>query len=130
MQSKAKVNWAALGLSVLLGFGMLGSSIQPAAAHGRFRDLDRDGRPNCRDRDKDGDGIRNRFDRHPKRFKQALRDTDRDGLRNRWDWDRDGDGVPNWRDKYPRSAHRGVRDRDKDGVRNSLDRRPRNSHRH
>jgi hypothetical protein len=49
-----------------------------------------------RNRDIDGDGIRNRDDR----------DRDGDGIRNRADRDRDGDGVPNRADARPNNPAR------------------------
>lgn len=49
-----------------------------------------------RNRDIDGDGIRNRVDR----------DRDGDGVRNRVDRDRDGDGVPNTADSRPNNPAR------------------------
>ena len=36
-----------------------------ARLYGPYGDLDRDGIVNQRDRDRDGDGVRNRFDRYP-----------------------------------------------------------------
>jgi hypothetical protein len=74
------------------------------------------------DRDRDGDGIRNRIDRNPNRPNSRYptgRDADRDGIRNRHDRDVDGDGIRNRRD----------RDRDNDGVRNRRDRFDRNPNR-
>ena len=47
-------------------------------------------------RDRDHDGIPNRFDR----------DMDGDGLRNDRDRDRDGDGVRNRRDRHPNNPRR------------------------
>ncbi|MCM2341629.1 hypothetical protein [Rhodoferax sp.] len=38
-----------------------------ARLHGPYGDLDRDGIMNQRDRDRDGDGVRNRYDRLPDR---------------------------------------------------------------
>lgn len=35
------------------------------------------------------------------RYHRGTRDRDRDGIPNRYDRDRDGDGVPNRRDAYP-----------------------------
>lgn len=35
------------------------------------------------------------------RYHRGTRDRDRDGVPNRYDRDRDGDGVPNRRDAYP-----------------------------
>ncbi|HSV35842.1 MAG TPA: hypothetical protein VLI46_09805 [Ramlibacter sp.] len=37
---------------------------------------------------------------------RALRDRDRDGVPNRYDRDRDGDGVPNRQDPYPNDPRR------------------------
>lgn len=47
-------------------------------------------------RDRDRDGIPDRYDR----------DLDNDGIRNRHDRDRDGDGVPNWHDRAPNNRYR------------------------
>ena len=47
-------------------------------------------------RDRDGDGIANRYDR----------DRDGDGVRNRDEGDRDGDGVRNRYDDRPRNPYR------------------------
>lgn len=52
-------------------------------------------------RDRDHDGIPNRYDRNDRRRGQGMRDQDGDGLRNDRDLDRDGDGVPNRRDRHP-----------------------------
>jgi hypothetical protein len=38
--------------------------------HWRHRDRDRDGIPNRYDRDRDGDGIPNRYDRHPDNWRR------------------------------------------------------------
>lgn len=77
-------------------------------SYGRGRwDLDRDGFPNWRDRDRDGDGIRNRRDRYPYNpLRRRSWDIDRDGIRNRRDRDRDGDGRRNGRDRRPRNPLR------------------------
>jgi hypothetical protein len=37
---------------------------------------------------------------------RAYRDRDRDGIPNRYDRDRDGDGVPNRADRYPNNPRR------------------------
>ncbi len=47
-------------------------------------------------RDRDGDGVPNRYDR----------DRDGDGVPNRYDRDRDGDGVPNRFDTRPNNPYR------------------------
>lgn len=65
----------------------------------RGRDRDRDGIPDRyerRGRDFDRDGIPNARDR----------DLDNDGVRNRRDRDRDGDGRPNHRDDRPDNPYR------------------------
>ena len=68
------------------------------------RDRDRDGIPNRYDRDRDGDGITNRYDgRYESRYEG---DRDRDGVPNRYDRDRDGDGVNNRRDDAPNNPRR------------------------
>ena len=74
-------------------------------------DLDHDGIANRFDHDKDGDGIRNRNDPHPKRADHVARrgpngDMDRDGIANRYDRDKDGDGVRNRRDDHPLNPNR------------------------
>ena len=80
-------------------------------------------------RDRDRDGIRNRYDATPDgRRGRVRRDTDRDGIRDRVDAtpgrgdgrvrrDRNGNGV---RDRFERRD----RDRDGDGVRNRYDSTP------
>lgn len=49
--------------------------------------------------------------REPERYAyydppRAYRDRDDDGIPNRYDRDRDGDGVPNWRDDFPNNPRR------------------------
>ena len=129
-----------IGLSALMGLGMLLADVAPAAAapppHARargyrrnaqtrrmyrpassiwprttrarrgMRDRDRDGIRNRWDRDRDGDGVRNRFDRYPNNPRRGTRDRYRDGIRNRWDRDRDNDGVRNRRDRFDRNPNR------------------------
>jgi hypothetical protein len=63
------------------------------------RDRDRDGIPNRYDRDR-GDGVPNRYD------DGRRGDQDRDGVPNRVDRDRDGDGVRNHRDDSPNNPWR------------------------
>ena len=47
------------------GYGYV-RPVPPAHYHGgRYRDRDRDGIPNRWDRDRDGDGVPNRYDRRP-----------------------------------------------------------------
>ena len=133
----------AAGLGVLLGLGLLFSDIAPAAAapprhapaHGYrrkararqtyrpaatiwprptrssrvrrgVRDRDGDGIRNRWDRDRDGDGVRNRRDRAPNNPRLGARDMDGDGIPNVRDRDRDGDGVRNARDRYPNNPRR------------------------
>ena len=48
-------------------------------------------------------GGGHRYDRGHRHFR---RDRDRDGVPNRWDRDRDGDGVPNRWDHRPGNPHR------------------------
>jgi hypothetical protein len=71
-------------------------------------DIDRDGIPNARDSDRDGDGLPNRSDPNPNKWNPTYvvnaaphQDIDGDGILNRNDRDRDGDGVPNARDSHP-----------------------------
>jgi hypothetical protein len=132
MQPK-KTFSTALGLGAVLSLGLLFADIAPAAAappaHARAYGYRRNQRTRRMYRpastiwprttrtrrgmrDRDGDGIRNRWDR----------DRDNDGIRNRWDRDRDNDGVRNRRDRYPNNPNRGTRDRDRDGIRNRMDR--------
>lgn len=40
------------------------------------------------------------------RYHRGARDRDRDGIANRYDRDRDGDGVPNRRDSSPNNPRR------------------------
>jgi hypothetical protein len=83
------------------------------------RDRDHDGIPNRYDRDRDGDGIPNRYDRNPDGRNYSYgrgndrghdrgrgHDNDRDGIPNRYDRDRDGDGVPNRYDDRPDNPRR------------------------
>lgn len=62
----------------------------------RYRDRDWDGIPDRFDRDRDGDGIPNRVDRRPNRPGGYVV--------SRRDWD--GDGVPNRYDARPRNPYR------------------------
>ena len=39
-------------------------------------------------------------------YNGTYRDRDRDGVPNRYDRDRDGDGVPNYRDRRPNNPYR------------------------
>ena len=63
---------------------------------------------------------------------RGSRDRDRDGIANRYDRDRDGDGIRNGRDVRPNQpnvrAMGNARDRDGDGVRNSRDIAPNNGY--
>jgi hypothetical protein len=80
------------------------------------RDRDGDGIANRYDRDRDGDGIPNRYDNRPNRPDYVTRnnpnrfgpygDLDGDGIVNREDGDRDGDGVRNLRDRHPDDPNR------------------------
>lgn len=71
-------------------------------------DLDRDGIPNYRDWDDDGDRIADRRDRHPLQYDRSRWSQPRNSYRRDFDRDR----IPNYRD----------RDIDGDRVRNSRDR--------
>lgn len=64
---------------------------------GRYRDRDWDGVPDRYDRDRDGDGVPNRVDNRPNRPGRAF-------YGSRRDWD--GDGVPNRFDARPRNPYR------------------------
>lgn len=99
--------------------------MEPARWNQHGRDRDRDGVPDRFERRgyapvyaggyRDGrDGYRD--GRH---YRDGRRDTDRDGIPNRYDRDLDNDGVRNERD----------RDRDGDGVRNRRDDNPNNPYR-
>ncbi|KQQ89269.1 YXWGXW repeat-containing protein [Massilia sp. Leaf139] len=74
----------------------------------------RDGYRDGYHRDRDRDGMPDRYER-----RSYGRDTDRDGVPNRYDRDLDNDGVSNRRD----------RDRDGDGRPNHYDSRPDNPYR-
>jgi hypothetical protein len=71
-----------------------------------YRDRDRDGIPDRyearRGYDRDRDGIPDRYERN----RGGRWDQDRDGVPNRYDRDRDGDGVPNRYDHRPDNAWR------------------------
>jgi hypothetical protein len=92
------------------------------------RDRDRDGIPDRFERHGRGydgyrhDGYGYRYDerRYDGRYRDARRDYDRDGIPNAYDRDLDNDGVSNRHD----------RDRDGDGVRNRRDARPDNPYRY
>lgn len=117
----------ALGAGLVLSAGLFMAAAPAEAQRYRSRysvsqDFDRDGIPNHRDRDIDGDGRLNRYDSndysrsYSSRYRsgssyRVRRDWDRDGVRNRRDRDIDNDGVRNRRD----------RDKDGDGVRNRRD---------
>src|SRR5450830_1008208 len=74
---------------------------QPRWTARNGRDRDHDGVPDRFEhgRDRDRDGI-------PDRYEHGRRDQDRDGIPNRRDYDRDGDGVPNNRDSRPDNPRR------------------------
>lgn len=99
-----KLLTAAVLATALAGMGAAQAQYAP------HRDRDHDGIANRYDRDRDGDGIRNRHDPQPNirndRHVRVSRmgpygDLDRDGIQNRYDRDRDGDGIPNHRDRRP-----------------------------
>ena len=101
--------------------------------YGRDRDRDRDGIPDRFERRSYapvyGGGYRDGrdyyrdgrdYDRGGRRYdRDRYRDTDRDGIPNRYDRDLDNDGIRNRHD----------RDRDGDGVPNRWDNRPENPYR-
>lgn len=66
-----------------------------AWVHGHYEQPYHDGR-RARRRDRDHDGIPDRYDR----------DLDNDGVHNRHDRDRDGDGVRNRHDRAPDNRYR------------------------
>ena len=70
----------------------------------RYRDSDRDGRPDYREwnRDRDRDGRPDQYDRNDRRVDSRYRDSDRDGRPEyrEWNRDRDRDGRP---DQYDRN---------------------------
>jgi Ni/Co efflux regulator RcnB len=80
----------------------------------RYRDSDRDGRPDYREwnRDRDRDGRPDQYDRYDNR-RSAYRDSDRDGRPDyrEWNQDRDRDGRPDQYDRYDnrRYGDRGAR---------------------
>jgi hypothetical protein len=85
--------------------------MQPArwtsyGGYDRGRDRDRDGIPDRYEHrggwDRDRDGIPDRYEHR----RGGRGDEDRDGVPNRYDRDRDGDGVPNRYDRRPDNAWR------------------------
>ena len=80
--------------------------MRPAAWSRGGRDRDHDGIPDRFERpryngDRDHDGVPDRFERP-----RPYGDRDRDGVPNRHDRDRDGDGVPNRHDRQPDNPRR------------------------
>ena len=94
------------------GYGRQGFYDGGYRGHDGYRDGYRTGY-NYRDRDRDG--MPDRYERHGR----GGRDYDRDGVPNRYDRDLDNDGVSNRRD----------RDRDGDGRPNEYDSNPNNPYR-
>lgn len=79
---------------------------RPGYVYHRHNWYERDGRWyseaghwRSRGRDRDRDGIPDRYERHG-------RDRDHDGVPNRYDHDRDGDGIPNRADRRPDDRRR------------------------
>jgi hypothetical protein len=57
-------------------------------------------------RDRDHDGIPDRYEHRQERWEHERKDHDHDGVPDRYDHDRDGDGVPNYRDSAPNNPRR------------------------
>jgi len=78
----------------------------------------------AKDRDSDGDGVFDRYERmlktNPNDPKSTPNDLDGDGVPDEYDLDMDGDGVNNWQDPFPRNANESA-DADGDGVGDSQD---------
>jgi len=78
----------------------------------------------AQDRDSDGDGVFDRYERmlktNPNDPKSKPKDLDGDGIPDEYDLDMDGDGVNNWQDPFPRNAQESA-DADGDGVGDSQD---------
>lgn len=82
-------------------------------------DLDRDGIPDAKDPDIDGDGVNNEDDHFPRNPNEQL-DTDGDGMGNNTDKDDDNDEVPDEFDDLPLDPNESL-DTDKDGIGNITD---------
>lgn len=78
----------------------------------------------AQDRDSDGDGVYDRYERmlktNPNDPNSKPADLDGDGIPDEYDLDMDGDGVNNWQDPFPRNAQESA-DADGDGVGDSQD---------
>lgn len=78
----------------------------------------------AKDRDSDGDGVFDRYERmlktDPNNPNSKPADLDGDGIPDDYDLDMDGDGVNNWQDPFPRNANESA-DADGDGVGDSQD---------
>ncbi|MFA5792949.1 MAG: PKD domain-containing protein [Candidatus Gracilibacteria bacterium] len=78
------------------------------------QDTDRDGIPDSRDDDKDGDSVKNAEDAFPD-DPSEWKDTDGDGNGNNIDTDDDNDGVLDTEDELPEDPLHS-KDMDKDGI--------------
>jgi hypothetical protein len=86
--------------------GDRGWTMRPAGWAPYGRDRDRDGVPDRFERPRDGGYYTDRG-RAGQGYKHGGRvDEDHDGVPNRYDHDRDGDGVPNRRDDRPDNPNR------------------------
>ena len=83
------------------------------------QDTDRDGIPDSKDDDKDGDGVLNSEDAFPLDSKES-RDSDGDSLGNNADPDDDNDGVLDADDAFPEDPLYS-KDMDKDGTPDETD---------
>ena len=83
------------------------------------QDTDRDGIPDSKDDDKDGDGILNTDDSFPLDAKES-KDTDGDSLGNNADPDDDNDGILDIDDSFPEDPLYS-KDMDKDGIPDETD---------
>ena len=81
-----------------------------------FPDIDGDGKADCVDGDKDGDGVANDDDNCPKKANPQQEDSDGDGTGDVCDPDPDGDGIPEGVDNCPGLSNPGQKDLDGDGV--------------
>lgn len=82
-------------------------------------DLDRDGIPDAKDEDMDGDGVKNAEDHFPRNPNEQV-DTDGDGAGDKADNDDDNDGVPDEFDDLPLDPNESL-DTDHDGIGNITD---------
>jgi hypothetical protein len=80
-----------------------------------FPDTDGDGKMDCVEVDKDGDGAPDAADNCPSVPNPDQADLDGDGVGDKCDQDVDGDGIPNGLDDCPQTFNPGQADLDADG---------------